>query len=1039
MRYLGGQAGEGWKTAAFITYTNTSTVKEVVKSITVRLGTGYGTFTAGDVVTGSGETLSFFLYAKGNSAYSSSDVDVTSKCYETAEGYPYYDDMSPYTVKFDKDVIVNSGETISFTIGSYSSYESTDVLCFDRRQGYISGVTSEYVNSYTVSYDANGGSGAPSSQTKIHGQTLTLSSTKPTKSTVTNSKYTVEFDSNSSDSSVTDPSSKTATKTTSYTFSSWNTAKDGSGTSYASGGSYTANAAATLYAQYTSKTNGGSITLPSLSRTGYKFLGWYTAAAGGTNVGSANASYTPSKNITLYAHWEANQYTVTFVTTGGTVSPKSKDVTFGSTYGTLPTPEYTGHKFLGWYTAASGGSKITSNTVVSTASNHGIFAHWELATYTITYNANGGSGAPDSQTKTHGENLTISSTRPTKSVSVKSKYTVSFDANGSTTTLSDIVAKTVEVYTFSNWNTSANGSGTSYSAGGTYSANASATLYAQYTSTTSGGSITLPTVSRIGYSLYGWYTASSGGTRVGAAGDTYIPTQNITIYAHWQANTYTVSYDANGGSVSSESKSVTYDSDYGTLPTPNYTGHDFTGWYTSKSGGTKVTSTTKVSTASDHTLYARWGTQQYTVTFNPYGGTVSPTSKSVTYGQPYGDLPSPDRPGYTFLGWSMQTSGTDRISESTIVTETQDHTLYAHWAANSYQVTFNPNGGSVSPTSKSVTFDSTYGDLPTPSKAGHTFAGWYTSKSGGTKISSSTVFKSTSNVTLYAHWTINKYTLTLEDNGGSVSPSSYTEDYNTEITLPTPTKSYKVTFNGNAGTPSEASRTLKCSFDGWYTSSDLSGTKYAAGSKYKISNNATLYAKWVNPKIGTLPTSTSSSYYTITYDSQRGSAVPSQKVYKVFSSWNTAQAGTGTKISSTYTISGNITLYAQYNNPKFVVPSNPTKVAVLQLDPNGGKVSPTYKSYICEFKGWYSAKSNGTRYTSDSDIVSNIVVYAQWLGMKVGTLPTPEYANHTFAGWYYQGKKLTEDYIISDNTIAVAMYGQSPIWIRIDGQWIPYI
>jgi len=155
---------------------------------------------------------------------------------------------------------------------------------------------------YTVAYNANGGSGAPSSQTKTYGTSLTLSSTKPTRSSRSASpaKYTVTFNANSGTVS---PTSKDAARTISYTFSKWNTKSDGSGTSYSPGGSYSTNAAATLYAQWSSSTSTASITLPTPTRGGYSFNGWYTAATGGTKVGAGGASYTPSSNITIYAQW----------------------------------------------------------------------------------------------------------------------------------------------------------------------------------------------------------------------------------------------------------------------------------------------------------------------------------------------------------------------------------------------------------------------------------------------------------------------------------------------------------------------------------------------------------------------------------------------------------------------------------------------------------------------------------------------------------------------------------------------------------------
>ncbi len=139
-------------------------------------------------------------------------------------------------------------------------------------------------DTYTVSYNANGGSGVPAAQTKQYSINLTLSNTVPTK------KYTVSYNANGGSVSP-------SIKTVSCTFRNWNTAQNGSGTTYAPGSSYTANSSATLYAQWGNPTYG---TLPTPARTGYTFDGWYTSASGGTRITSSS---TITANTTIYAHW----------------------------------------------------------------------------------------------------------------------------------------------------------------------------------------------------------------------------------------------------------------------------------------------------------------------------------------------------------------------------------------------------------------------------------------------------------------------------------------------------------------------------------------------------------------------------------------------------------------------------------------------------------------------------------------------------------------------------------------------------------------
>ena len=147
-------------------------------------------------------------------------------------------------------------------------------------------------------------------------------------------------------------------------------------------------------------------------------------------------------------------------------------------------------------------------------------------------------------------------------------------------------------------------------------------------------------------------------------------------------STEQVNFAPTGGTVSRTSKTVTYGDSYGSLPTPTRPGYTFDGWFTAKTGGEKITSASKVTTFGVHTLYARWTPRQYTVTFDSNGGTVSTTSKTVTYGETYASprvLPEPTYPGHTFDGWYTTKTGGTRVTEDTVVTVTEDHTLYARW------------------------------------------------------------------------------------------------------------------------------------------------------------------------------------------------------------------------------------------------------------------------------------------------------------------------------------------------------------------------
>lgn len=271
----------------------------------------------------------------------------------------------------------------------------------------------------------------------------------------------------------------------------------------------------------------------------------------------------------------------------------------------------------------------------------------------------------------------------------------------------------------------------------------------------------LPVAFRTGYIFTGWYTEAKGGTQV-LDTHTFLGVSNQTLYAHWEIDpssivTMTVTFNPNKGTVNPSSKEVIKGETYGSLPTPSRTGYKFDGWYTAATGGTKVLSTTKVNKSVNHTLYAHWtstssSTGNIKVTLNANGGKVTTSSKNVSKGGTYGTLPTPTRSGFKFNGWYTASLGGTKVISTSKVTKSTAHTLYAHWARQTYQVTFNPNGGTVLRSFNAVVNGSPYGSMPTPTYPGKHFLGWYTASSGGTKVTENTKVTLTSNKTLYAHW-----------------------------------------------------------------------------------------------------------------------------------------------------------------------------------------------------------------------------------------------------------------------------------------------
>lgn len=215
---------------------------------------------------------------------------------------------------------------------------------------------------------------------------------------------------------------------------------------------------------------------------------------------------------------------------------------------------------------------------------------------------------------------------------------------------------------------------------------------------------------------------------------------------------YKVTLDANGGNSPVASMTVSSDSTYKGLPAPTREGYTFTGWFTTVDGGSHIADGAGLASSSDHTLYAHWEPNSYTVTLDRNDATGEIIKKSVVYSGWYGELENPDRTGYKFSGWYTDISGGTQVTSDTIYQIPDNTTLYAHWLAEKYTIEFNLNGGSGNIENKTIEYDNIYGTLSEPSRTGYIFTGWYTEETGGHLITADTQVNITSNQTLYAQW-----------------------------------------------------------------------------------------------------------------------------------------------------------------------------------------------------------------------------------------------------------------------------------------------
>lgn len=424
------------------------------------------------------------------------------------------------------------------------------------------------------------------------------------------------------------------------------------------------------------------------------------------------------------------KYEISFDANGGTVSPKSMQVSNFKEYGEMPIPTYSGYGFDGWYTAKTGGIKISDVTNVCIEENQTLYAHWKELTdhkLYIRYDMNGGQLASQ-----HGSAYSSSDSLITKDGEIYEKI---------------------------------------YNHGGSLGGNG----LSDYNNP---DYINIEKTGYHGKKNNEWIYNNKEFNQASNYAVSDILTDSCDLYegdctavmkVNWEANTYTVTFNANDGEVSTASKKVTYDSTYGSLPTPTYSGYGFDGWYTAKTGGTKITSSTKVQITNNQTLYAHWSKKP----------TVS-VDKSCSSGKVVFKFTDNGGKGLSSYGitdvqgsanvntWNNLASGVTTVN----YTPTENKTIYVYVkdakgniggkSYNPYNtkrtVNFNANGGTVSTTSKEVYNFSTYGTLPTPKRDlygfdAYTFDGWYTAASGGTKITNSTKVCLNGNQTLYAHWT----------------------------------------------------------------------------------------------------------------------------------------------------------------------------------------------------------------------------------------------------------------------------------------------
>ena len=604
--------------------------------------------------------------------------------------------------------------------------------------------------------------------------------------------------------------------------------------------------------------------------TGYTFQGWYTG-----KDGAAKYDFTAklTSDATVYAKWTANACTVKYDAGGGQGSMPDQKFTFGVPQNlTRNTFTRSGWAFTGWKRADTGDAyqdgQQVANLICTPNGGAPFVAQWTPNPASINYDPNPPTG------RTPGGQGTANWTGHTGD-------TQAIGANG----------WTVDGYTFIGWNTSADGKGTAYAPGTTWTANGTLTLYAQWTpgqasltydgNGATGGKTDPQTgktdekinvrdngFTRDGYTFVTWNTQADCKGNAVKPNSEWTLRGSSTLYACWAGNAQTLTYHGNGATGGNTAAQSGKTGDELTTNANGFTrdGYTFVRWDTAKDGSGTAYGEGKngvsqyVMKPAGNDLYAIWKANPATIQYrndwpNTTGSTPDTTGNTgdtVTISQN-----SFDRPGYTFTGWSTSKRGDPSLQPGDKHTlEPRTTTVWAQWKADPAHLVYNSNIGTVGSETKTVdgVVDQTVKTITNPfDRPGYTFSGWNTQADGkGKAYATGADYVLTANdkstpkntSVLYAQWKINGASLKFNPNGGIGHVDDVTGDAFSTVTIPGDAKEPKITRPGYR-------------FVGWSTEKNPpAGSTFLQPGEGKVTlpaeGSTTVYAQW-EPSLTTLP------------------------------------------------------------------------------------------------------------------------------------------------------------------------------------------
>lgn len=564
---------------------------------------------------------------------------------------------------------------------------------------------------------------------------------------------------------------------------------------------------------------------------GYRFDGWYTAPNGG---GRYDFNTPLTGNVTVYAHWVGNGYTVRFAGNGAT-GGGTPDQAFRYNIGqNLRRNGFTrdGYTFTGWKRAdnqqAYGDGQWVTNLTTQPDGIVTMVAQWSANEAHIRYNPNPPAG------KTAG-----------------GQGTPNWDGHTGDTPAIGGNGWTIDGYTFAGWTTSPDGGGAKYAPGASWTASGTLTLYAQWTPGEAGltydgngatGGKTDPQngvtdqkvnvrqngFTRDGYTFVRWDTQADCRGKAVNPGDKWALQGSSTLYACWAGNAQTLTYHGNGATGGNTASQSGKTGDELTTNANGFTrdGYTFVEWNTKADGtgghygkGTNgVAKWTMLPAGND--LYAIWQANPANIQYrDDYGATGSTPDTTGVTGQNVTIAQNGfTRPGYTFTGWardrrtdpSLQPGGRYTLTPGTT-------TLWAQWKADPAHLIYNSNSGSTSQTRRTDgVVDQTLTVIANPfTRSGYTFTGWNTQADGrgkayaagnGFRLVADAKSNPVNTTVLHAQWRINRVALKFDPNGGTGGYPDITVDALTTVTIPADAKEPKVSrpgfrFNGWAMKP----------------------------------------------------------------------------------------------------------------------------------------------------------------------------------------------------------------------------------------------